>query len=68
MALYELTVVKLSGETELRYTDRMPRVGGTVAIDGRAAHVLSRHGDATNPNALERFVCKMTAAVPRHRA
>ena len=37
MALYELTVVKLSGQTEIRYTDRLPRIGDTLAIDGRKA-------------------------------
>jgi hypothetical protein len=43
MALYELTVVRLSGQTEIRYTDRRPRVGDTLAIDGRKALVVSRH-------------------------
>jgi hypothetical protein len=51
MALYELTVVKLSGATEIRYTDRMPRIGGTVMIDGRRALVVSRHDDVVNENA-----------------
>lgn len=62
MALYELTVVKLSGATEIRYTDRMPRIGGTVMIDGRRALVVSRHDDVVNENARERFVCKVTTA------
>jgi len=45
MALYKLTVVKLSGATEIRYTDRMRRIGGTVMIDSRRALVVSRHED-----------------------
>ena len=68
MALYELTIVKLSGATEIRYTNRMPRIGGTVAIDGRGALVVSRHDDVVDENAQERFVCKVTAAVERGRA
>ena len=67
MALYELTVVKLSGQTEIRYTDRLPRIGDSLAIDGRKALVVSRHNDPVDDEARERFVCRVTSAVePGH--
>ncbi len=59
MALYELTVVRPNGESETRYTDLLPQLGGTVAIDGKRAEIVSQHHDVTNPNARERFVCKI---------
>ncbi len=65
MALYELNVVRPSGETEIRYTDRLPEVGKTVAIDGNRARVVSRHPDVVDPNARERFVCTVIPAAPQ---
>ena len=64
MALYELTVVRPNGESETRYTDLLPQLGGTVAIDGRKAEIVSQHNDVTNPNAQERFVCKIRSVTP----
>jgi hypothetical protein len=61
--LYELTVVKLSGEVEVRYTDQLPNVGGVLVIDGRRAQIVSRHLDAVSSEAEERFVCRVTPAV-----
>ena len=66
MALYELTVVKLNGETETRYTDLLPQLGGTVAIDGRRAEIVSQHHDVSDPNARERFVCTVRSVTPRN--
>jgi hypothetical protein len=64
LALYELSVVKLNGGIELRYTDQPPLLGGTVNIDGRAAQIVSRHVDVVSPNAIERFVCRVITATP----
>lgn len=63
IALYELTVVKLNGGIELRYTDQTPRLGGNVIIDGRNAQVVSRHLDVVSANAIERFVCQVTTTL-----
>ena len=63
MALYELTVVKLSGQTEIRYTDQRPRIGDTFAIDGRKALIVSRHNDPVDNDARDRFVCHVISTV-----
>ena len=63
IALRELTVVKLNGGIELRYTDQAPCVGGTVIIDCRNARIVSRRTDVVSPNAIERFVCQATTAL-----
>jgi hypothetical protein len=60
MALYEITWVTKDGQTETRYTDRLPIVGESVTIVGSSARVVSRHPDTRNPEASERFVCEET--------
>jgi hypothetical protein len=59
MPIYELTVLKPSGDRETRFTDRQPSIGQTVRIDGRPATVVSRHIDPTNAVADARFVCQL---------
>jgi hypothetical protein len=54
-------VVRLSGQTEIRYTDHLPFVGDTVAIDGRRARVLSSDRDVVSPHAELRFHCRVTS-------
>ena len=59
MALFEITVVKPNGETETRYTDEPPVIGGTVTIGGRRGQIVSCHDDVLSSNAVERFVCRV---------
>lgn len=63
MALYEITVLKANGQTEIRYTDCPPAVGDTVPINGRYMKVVSRDRKAQHPAATARFICEECAAV-----
>ena len=63
MALSEITLLKPNGYPEIRYTDRLPSVRGTVRIDGRAVTVVSRHTDVAT-RTPSRFVCRLSQDDP----
>lgn len=63
MALYEITMLRLNGQTETRYTDWPPAVGDTLPINGRPMKVVACDDQMQNPAATARFVCQECAAL-----
>ena len=56
VSVFEIRVIRLSGESELHYSDAGVRVGGRLKIDGMRLAVLKRMR-AARPGVEAAYIC-----------
>ena len=57
MALFEIQVIRQSGEIEIRYSDQPLNVGDRITIDTRSVIILRQVATPTSPLATAAYLC-----------